>query len=215
MQNKELMPFFCAVISVVVILICMVLYHPQISAIHQTEYDSPMGEIYGENQFGQTFFNNGNDMDRIDILLATYARNNSGNITFHLREKNGKFDLRTIIIDVEKVPDNQYYSFTFLPIENSKNKFYEFFLESSSASSGNAITIWYHSTNSYDSGNATINGTDISGDMAFQVFNKCNVFQSISDSFWRFSMDLKFFVGYVFIVLFVLSILLLYNMPRK
>jgi hypothetical protein len=215
MQNKELMPFFCAVISIAVILICMFLYHPQISAISQTEYDSPMGEIYGENLFGQTFFNNGNDMDRIDILLATYARNNTGNITFHLREKNGKFDLRTIIIDVEKVPDNQYYSFTFSPIENSKNKFYEFFLESPSASSGNAITVWYHSTNSYDFGNATINGTDISGDMAFQVFNKCNVSQSIFDSFWRFSLDLKFFVGYVFIVLLVLFILLFHNIPRK
>jgi hypothetical protein len=215
MQNKELMPLLCAFFTVVVITFAVVLNNPQTLTAYQLKYEIPRGEIYGDTTSGQTFFDNENGLERIDILLATYARNNAGSVTFHLRENGEKSDIRTIIFDANDVLDNQYYSFTFTPIEDSKNKSYEFYLESPSASSGNAITMWYNKTNSYDLGNATLNGNTLVGDMAFKVFNKNKNNLLISEFFRRFTQDFLFFVGYSFIVLIVLSLLIIHTRSQK
>ena len=215
MQNKELIPILCAGILLVIIVLSVFSFNSHVPFISQIKSDVPVGEIYGEKKVGQTFFCEKDEMDRIDVLLATYARINSGKITFHLREKSGTIDVRTVTVDANYIKDTRYHQFIFAPIENSKNKSYEFYIESPDSSPWNAITIWYTSENSYDSGNATINHIPINGDLNFKVFYKFDTSQFISSFFWRLSHDIPFLIVYLLMICGLIMTILFVYMPRK
>ena len=209
MQNKELIPLVCAGILFVLITISVFSFNSHVPFISQTKSDVPVGEIYGEKQIGQTFFCDKDEMDRIDVLLATYARINSGKIIFHLREKNENNDIRTITIDAKYVKDTKYHQFIFEPIENSKNTSYEFYLTSPNSSPGNAVTIWSTQENSYDGGYATINDNPINGDLNFKVFHTFDTSEFLSTFFWRLSQDISFLIVYLSMIIILLLIILL------
>ena len=209
MQNKELIPLVCAGILFVLITISVFSFNSHVPFISQTKSDVPVGEIYGEKKIGQTFFCDKDEMDRIDVLLATYARINSGKIIFHLREKNENNDIRTITIDAKYVKDTKYHQFIFEPIENSKNTSYEFYLTSPDSSPGNAVTIWSTQENSYDGGDATINDRPINGDLNFKVFHTFDTSDFVSTFFWRLSQDISFLIVYLSMIIILLLIILL------
>jgi hypothetical protein len=214
MQNKELIPLLCAGILFVIIIISVFSFNSHVPFISQTKSDTPVGEIYGEKQIGQTFFCDKDEMDRIDVLLATYARINSGKIIFHLRENTGNTDIRTITIDAKYVKDTKYHQFIFEPVEDSKNKSYEFYFTSPDSSPGNAITIWSTQENSYDGGDATINHKPIKGDLNFKVFHTFDTSDFLSIFFWRLSRDIPFLIAY-FVIISILLLIILFVYTRK
>ncbi|MFQ5855610.1 MAG: DUF6541 family protein [Anaerolineae bacterium] len=153
--------------------------------VAQPRHSQPAGEIWGEQTVGQTFVAQKNGLNRVDVFLATYARDNTGPVTFHLRESPAAGqDLVTIQFDARDVQDNAYQTFTFPPQRNSQNRSYFFFLEAPAAKPGNAITVWASPTDTYSQGQAYLASQPHPGDLAFRTYAEYSITQ-IGRDLWR------------------------------
>ena len=133
----------------------------------------PVGEIYGETKVGQTFYSYGSGLSGIKVLMANYHnRENTHDVIFHLREGPESIkDLRRVVVNASKILDNEYRSFEFDPIPDSKGKTYYFFIESPNSVPGNAITVLYAPGDIYGGGTRFMNGKPVGGDLFFQKIN--------------------------------------------
>lgn len=137
---------------------------------NQPKNNIPVGEIYGDTKIGQTFEAEHSGLSSIEVLMATYSRENSGEFIFHLkREVSSKEDLYSFKGDMSKVQDNAFFRFSFPKIENSKEKKYLFYFEAPQAQPGNAITIWSNTEDLYRDGEKIINGAASQGDLVFKT----------------------------------------------
>ncbi|MFQ5592601.1 MAG: glycosyltransferase family 39 protein [Anaerolineae bacterium] len=151
----------------------------------QPRHSQTAGEIWGEQTVGQTFIAEKDGLNRIDVFLATYARDNAGPVIFHLRESTiTTQDLATIRFDAADVQDNAYRQFTFPPLGDSENHAYYFFFEAPEARPGNAITVWASPTDTYSQGQAYLAGQPQAGDLAFRTYADYNLVQ-IGRDLWR------------------------------
>jgi len=136
--------------------------------IGQPVINESAGEIQGDFNVGQTFYSPYPGLSRIDVLLATYGRTNSGPVTFNLTTSPGdKTKIFSTTFDASGVEDNQYYSFEFTSLSDSQGKTYFFYLEAPSAQAGNAITAWTDSRNPYTDGASYLGGRLSENDLAF------------------------------------------------
>ncbi len=140
-----------------------------IKVANQTFHNLPAGEITKKNIIGQTFISKTNNLSVIKILLASYARQNTTEIIFHLREyQDGKDrDIVKIVVPASKIKDNSWQAFHFPPLSDSKGKTYYFYLESPNAIKGNAFTTWMSSGDEYKEGTFLRNHLPEEGDLAF------------------------------------------------
>jgi hypothetical protein len=151
----------------------------------QPRHSQPAGEIWGEQTVGQTFIAEKDGLNRIDVFLATYARDNAGPVIFHLRESpTATQDLATTQFDAAHVQDNAYRQFTFPPLGDSENHAYYFFFEAREARPGNAITVWANPTDTYSQGQAYLAGQPQPGDLAFRTYADYGLVQ-IGRDLWR------------------------------
>lgn len=139
--------------------------------VRQEESNIAAGEITGETEIGQTFYSNFNNLTRIDVMLATYNRENSQEVIFHLKKSpSDKEDLYTEIFDASGVEDNAYRTFKFPPIPDSRGKTFYFSFESPLSKEGTAITIWTSKQDKYEKGEMYINGKISMGDLRFITY---------------------------------------------
>lgn len=147
--------------------------HPKfIRDINQNINTYPVGEIYGQISQGQSFVSKNNNLSQIDVLMATYG-NKLGNqsVIFHLKNNpENSDDLVTKITEASKIKDNEFYSFDFLPINNSAGKTYYFSIESPESNVGDAVTIWANSEDVYYFGSHYSNNVQINGDLCFSTY---------------------------------------------
>jgi hypothetical protein len=137
---------------------------------------TPVGEIYGDVQQGQTFVAGANNLQEVDLLLATYARTNHGEVIFHLKtDPAASEDLVRIPIPAERIFDNQWAVFGFNPIPDSAGHHFYFYLESPSSQPGDAITIWSTQGDTYSEGQRYVNGMPAQGDLTFRAVAKTYV----------------------------------------
>ncbi len=143
----------------------------EIPDVAQSRYSQPVGEIHGSRTVGQTFVSHENDLSRIEVLLATYARKNSYPVTFRLKESpDDAGDIATITINAARVKDNAFQQFRFAPIPDSEGKSYFFAVESPESVTGNAITLWHDPDDAYDEGAMYVDGQATGGDLAFRTY---------------------------------------------
>lgn len=135
----------------------------------------PIGEIKGTMKVGQTFVADYDNLDRIDVLFATYARQNTHEIIFHLREISTSKDITTIKISANDIQDNVMHLFRFNPINDSKGKQYYFFIESPSSVDGNAVTVWILKNSNYNQGQLVLDDNSTTGDIVFKPYFKTNL----------------------------------------
>lgn len=135
----------------------------------------PIGEIKDTMKVGQTFVADYDNLDRIDVLFATYARQNTHEIIFHLRENSTYKDITTIKINANDIQDNVMHSFRFDPINDSKGKQYYFFIESPSSIDGNAVTVRIQKNSNYNQGELVLNDSFTTGDIIFKPYFKTNL----------------------------------------
>lgn len=139
--------------------------------VSQADFDQPVGEIYGGMKVGQTFYSPLPNMNEIDVILATYARSNSKDVIFHLRNSpDSKIDIETITVNARQIRDNTYHKFKFSPIKDSANKSYYFFIESPDSVPGDAITLWSSNGDSYSAGTEYFNSISVARDLTFNVY---------------------------------------------
>ncbi|MFZ5917786.1 MAG: glycosyltransferase [Chloroflexota bacterium] len=105
--------------------------------IHRSE------ELTARRSQGQTFRAARPNLSRIDVLLSTFGRANTGDVVLHLRESpNDAADLRTARINAGLLRDDEYASFSFEPLPDSWRKTCYFCLTAPGAVHGDAIGVW-------------------------------------------------------------------------
>ncbi|MFC2166789.1 hypothetical protein ACFLQZ_02370 [Acidobacteriota bacterium] len=139
--------------------------------IRQEESNVSVGEITGEKEIGQTFYSNFNNLCRIDVMLATFDRENSQEVIFHLKKSpSDTEDIYTEVFNASSVADNTYRSFEFPPIPDSAGKTFYFSFESPHSKYGDAITIWTSKQDKYKKGEMYINRESSKGDLRFITY---------------------------------------------
>ncbi len=147
-------------------------------SVGQRLNNQPAGEVQGTFTVGQTFFSPYPGLYRLDVLLATYNRANSGQITFNVTAgPKDKTRLVSISFDASQVADNRIRSFEFSPLNDSAGKTYLFYFEGPASRPGNAITAWTDSANPYQEGMAYWGGQPVESDLTFVAYFRPNVWQ--------------------------------------
>jgi hypothetical protein len=137
--------------------------------INQDLYDGTVGEILPGETFGQAFVSHQPNLCRIDVLLATYCRTNTCDLTFRLQAGFPASEEVTVItVKGVSVQDNKWYTFRFPPILDSKGRTYHFSLESANATPGNALTAYRYSTS--ELGGCYEDGRPGDGSLAFRTY---------------------------------------------
>lgn len=141
--------------------------------VRQLKGGVPAGEIWGPREVGQSFLGRYPGLHRIDVLMATYARQNSHDLYFHLvRGTEPGIELFQCSFNAGEVQDNAYRSFDFPPLERSRGERFFFSFRSPDSSPGDAITVWSTATDSYPQGSLYIDDTPAEGDLTFAAFYK-------------------------------------------
>jgi len=137
--------------------------------INQDLYDGTVGEILPGKTLDQTFVSHQPNLCRIDVLLATYCRTNTCDLTFRLRVgfPAGQ-ELTVINVKGANVQDNKWYTFRFPPLLDSQGRTYYFSLESANAAPGNALTTYRYSASEF--GGRYDNGQPGDGSLSFRTY---------------------------------------------
>jgi hypothetical protein len=154
--------------------------------------DMVVGELIGGTVVGQTFVAEAEGLYRVDVLLATYARRNSGPIIFHLRPSPAATtDLVTLQIDAAQVHDNTFHPFEFEPLSNVKGESFYFYLEAPEARPGNAISVWASSQDNYALGQAVALWplSDRAQDLAFSGYYRTSTWRAFRATLDRLTVD--------------------------
>ncbi|MBN1977928.1 MAG: hypothetical protein JW918_11040 [Anaerolineae bacterium] len=142
----------------------------QVATTHQIINNTSAGELTADRRFGQTFRASFSGLYRVDVVMATYRRQNEGPITFHLAEGIKGPELVTITVEAAHIRDNASQRFVFAPIVDSADREFYFYLEAPEASPGNAITVWQTDFDSYPSGCAYVDDQPTDGDLRFVAY---------------------------------------------
>lgn len=177
----------------------------------QFEADTAAGEIRGSITIGQTFTAPHDGLYRIDVLMATYARENSEDVIFHLRsDPESESDLVQISINGREIEDNQFHSFTFNPIRDSEGKSYYFFFDSPESVTGDAVTVWGTEKNLYAGGRAFRKHRPSRGNLAFLTYYQPSFMDKVSILLDRLAQNKPLFWGdkrfYLLLALLYLSL---------
>ena len=137
---------------------------------------SPQQEIRGEQSVGQTFVAPRNDLNRVDVLLQSYGRQNTRDVTFRLLEiPGGANDLSqteeiyNTTFNAQAARNQTWYTFRFPPVANSAGKTYLLVLQSPTSEPGNAITVGGIDEDKYPLGSAFVGPQPIFGDITFRA----------------------------------------------
>jgi hypothetical protein len=172
-------------------------------------------ELTGGKTFGQSFICTRNNLYRIDLSTATYARINTSPVIFHLRSASPSTsegaetfvatDILTITLPGPEVQNDRPTSFVFPPLHDSKDKAFYFLIESPEGAPGNAITVYVNEYDQYLAGTAYRNGQPVAGDLAFTAYSQETFTFSgvIQDFLSRVTQDVPFFTCYCALLLLV------------
>lgn len=138
---------------------------------------TPVGEIIKGNTIGQVFQVNTEKIKKIQLKMATFARENTSMITFEIREYYNDTVggiVYSKIINSADIKDVEYMDITFkdgLGVEANKKYYFE--LTSSDAEPGNAVTIYRTSDGqSDDSSYSIINNEKQDYNLVYSVYGE-------------------------------------------
>lgn len=147
----------------------------------QLQSDQPLSELVAGTTDGQTFVARYGRVSRVDVLLGTFARQNSGPLIFHLkRSPAAADDLATVRINTATVANNMFRAFEFAPVPNSMGEPLYFYLEAPEAAPGNALTVWGYTLDTYPDGQAIVSRDPHVPDLAFRVYYAPTFSQSMA-----------------------------------
>lgn len=138
--------------------------------MEQTNGSSFVGEITKDVFIEQTFKFAKNNIYRIDLSVATFARTNTGEITFILKNDQG-VEVYRRSFDTQGLKDNTGLTLEFPPIENAKDKVFTLEVRGT-GTKDNAVTLYCSPTDLYSNGTLKINGKEQPGDLSFRIFAK-------------------------------------------
>jgi len=180
-------------------------------AAQQEEATGLWGELTEGETFGQSFKCPRDNLHRIDLGTATYARTNSAPVIFHLRSSpEVNTDTISITLPGPEIQNERPTSITFSPLTDSQGKAYYLYIESPEAMPGNAITVYANAYDRYPDGTAYRNGRPVDGDLVFTAYSQetytlASVWRDFMSRVWQ---DIPFFVCYGGLLLVVVLALM-------
>jgi len=177
-----------------------------LSQSYDINNDKPVGEILPSTQFNQTF-ESSKDIDAVSLLLATYARKNTSQLSVQIKN----LTLGQIVLDktfpAENFLDNSHYLFVFENDDTYEGSAqYEIRVSSPDASPGNAVTIWSSGKDEYIDGQLFLNNGKLNSDLVFASY-------VMDDSYHPIKLYLNRLVFVVLFFAFVIMHLLI--SPKK
>jgi hypothetical protein len=142
-------------------------------AARQEEATGLWGELVGGEAFGQSFVCTRDNLYRIDLGTATYARTNSAPVIFHLQSSpETSSDIVSISLPGPQIQNERPTSIEFAPLPDSRDEAYYFYIESPAATPGDAITVYANRHDQYPNGTAYRNGQPVAGDLVFTAYSR-------------------------------------------
>ncbi len=160
--------------------------------------DMAVGELTADRCVGQTFTAHAAGLYRVEVWLATYARQNIGPLLLHVRAAPFAADWAVVEIDMADVRDNAYQPFEFQPLALPAGVPAYFCLEAPRASPGNAITLGGSSSDTYPAGRALSSpGPEAPGlaDLKFQLYYRPGAALAASEVLRRLAADKSGLLG--------------------
>lgn len=133
---------------------------------HQT--NSVTKKIFGDLSIGQTFFCKNDGLNSIKIRLTRRAHRLSGYLDFYLSEAQYPNKIiRSTSIYIQDTILNEWFSFSFPTLKNSKGKRYYFYVNAPKAIESNALFLGSFLSNNYPEGTMFKDHKSVSGDLSF------------------------------------------------
>ena len=126
------------------------------------------GELIQTRVFEQSFIAKGSSIEEIDLLLATFARLNTGSITLKIIDSNNQAIVK-VDRSVEAIKDNSWEEFNMGSVKVINGMTYRLRLTSTNGQGGNAITWWASPNDSFLDGRALIDGMPQVTDFTFKI----------------------------------------------
>lgn len=167
--------------------------------------------VMGET-FGQSFVSSRDNLYKIELSTATFARVNSRLVIFRLKNSpQASTDIRSTTLLGQEIQNERPTPIVFGPIPDSAGKSYYFYIESPEATLGNAITVYSNDHNQYIEGSAYRNHQVVNGDLAFTAYSRETFTFSgiLRNLISQAAQDLSFFLCYGSLILVVCVSLIL------
>lgn len=161
-------------------------------------------ELVGGEAFGQSFVSARDNLYRIDLSTATYARTSSAAVIFHLQSSpEAGTDIISITLPGPEIQNERPTSIEFPPLPDSGGQSYYFYIESPEGAPGDAITVYANGYDQFPDGTAYRNGQAVAGDLAFTAYSRETfTFSGVWHDFLsRVAQDVPFFVCYGILIL--------------
>lgn len=129
------------------------------------------GEIHGSKVISQELICDQENFCRIDVFGSTYRRKNKGQLILTVKEDMSGAPIRTAILDINKLPDNEWWAFEFAPIESSTGRKFCVSIEAKNSSANSAITLNYMN-HTFSFGKLYYNNKHLKGCLKFRIFYK-------------------------------------------
>ena len=168
-------------------------------AAQQEKTTNLWDELVATETFGQSFISTQDNLYRIDLGTATYARTNSAPVIFHLRTSpETNTDIVSVTLSGADIQNERPTSFIFSPLPDSRGKTLYFFIESPEATPGNAITLYVNEYDQYPDGTAYKNGKPVTADLVFTAYGQetFTIASVLQDFLKRVAQDKPFLICY-------------------
>lgn len=161
-------------------------------------------ELVAGETYGQSFVSTSDNLHRVDLSTATYARTNSAPVIFHLQSHPGaSSDIYSATVPGPEIQNDRPTSFEFPRLPDSQGRSYYFYVESPEATTGNAITVYTNANDEYPDGTAYRDAEAVAGDLAFTAYGHTSYTLSglLGGFVSRAGQDVLFFFCYGILIL--------------
>lgn len=179
-------------------------------------YYLPVSEVLaikGDATIGQTFTAPVNGLQRIEVALRTYDRQNTHDVTFYLKSSPASPQIiYQETFNAGEIGHNQWRAFQIPLISDSAGQTFFFYFASPESVTGNALTVGGDLGDWYNEGQAYFDSTPADADIAFRTYYALTPGQELTllgqriveakPSLWG---DLRFYL--LLLVLYVLILL--------
>ncbi|WML89826.1 DUF2142 domain-containing protein [Thiothrix lacustris] len=133
---------------------------------HKTEYNP--GELVKGRSFEQKFIASESKIAQIRVFLATFSRENSGDILLEILDKNDVCVFSKNIM-ASKIKDNEWFGAEPRKLSVVKGDYYKIRMTSKNGVLGSSITWWASKNDSYPYGNAIVDSVNLVSDFSFEI----------------------------------------------
>ena len=128
----------------------------------------PIGGIQGENPVSQTITAT-QDISRIGVKMATYGRQNPGELYFRVYDPESGETYHEEAISAATILDNNFHEFVLAQPLPARRDPYAFEISGTTTTPGQSIGLWSTRENSYNAGQLFYGEYETDGDLSFYL----------------------------------------------